>query len=280
MVSPGEKRSLEPGSDGQSPGGPLSVLPKVDLLGVGIHAVTEAQCIRFMLDALDAGRGGWVHTVNLDILKRRACDREFAQLCAETNLVVADGMPLVWASRLQKTPLPERVAGSHLVSSLSREAAARGRSLFMLGGNPGAAERAAEILQQRFEGLEIAGIMCPEVGFEADASYMRRLKETLVSAAPDIVYIALGVPKQERLIAGLRPLLPKAWWMGVGISFSYLSGDVPQAPRWMQRVGLEWGYRLWQEPGRLARRYLVDDLPFALRMMFVAGAKGLFSGRK
>ena len=275
-MDPAEKQSIDAAEDERNPPQNTSGPAAIDLLGVGIHVLTEEQCIGYMLDELDAGRGGWVHTVNLDILKRRVCDRSFAQLCAPTRLVVADGMPLVWASRIQRTPLPERVAGSHLVASLSARAAERGRSLFLLGGNPGTAEEAAQILQERSPALEIAGLVCPEVGFESDDKYIQHLENQLKVAAPDIIYVALGVPKQEDLIARLRHVLPQAWWMGVGISFSYLSGDVPQAPKWMQRVGLEWGYRLWQEPGRLARRYLVDDVPFALRMMANAGVKRFF----
>ena len=121
-------------------------LPLVDLLGIKLHAITELDCIRYVLGQMDRGRGGVLVTPNLDHLRRYLCDVNFGALVAEADLVVADGMPLVWASRLQGTPLPERVAGSNLISTLSAAAAERGRSIFLLGGSAGTAEGAAQVL--------------------------------------------------------------------------------------------------------------------------------------
>src|SRR4029453_11632952 len=138
------------------------------------------------------------------------------------SLVVADGMPLIWASRLQRTPLPERVAGSSLISTLSAGAAARGRSVFLLGGAPGPAHAAAPVLRQRHPDIRIAGTSCPARGFEADEFQLERLIEDLRRADPDIIYVALGSPKQERVIGRLRPHLSRAWWLGLGISLTFL----------------------------------------------------------
>ncbi|HEX7008615.1 MAG TPA: WecB/TagA/CpsF family glycosyltransferase [Phycisphaeraceae bacterium] len=252
--------------------------PRVTLAGVAFDAVTEPQCVGWIMDQLAAGRGGWVITPNLDHLRRAQRDQEFRRwLLEEADLVVADGMPLVWASRLQGTPLPERVAGSSLVSTLAQAAAGAGRSLFLLGGSPGAAQAAAEVLRSRYPGLIIAGTACPPIGFENDPQQMDELRQMLKEAKPDIVYMALGSPKQERLIRLLRGEQPGAWWLGVGISLSFLCGQVRRAPRWMQRVGLEWLHRLVQEPRRLARRYLLDGIPFAL---YLLGGAALQRGRR
>jgi len=178
-------------------------------------------------------------------------------------LIVADGMPLIWASRIQGTPLPERVAGSSLISTLSAAAGKQGRSVYLLGGDKGTAEQAADVLKRQYPGVRIAGTYYPEFGFESDEAQMQKLIAHLTAANPDIVYVALGSPKQEWLIGQLRGYLPRAWWLGIGISFSFLSGHVKRAPQWMQRSGLEWLHRLCQEPRRLARRYLVQGLPFA-----------------
>ncbi|MCL2645700.1 MAG: WecB/TagA/CpsF family glycosyltransferase [Phycisphaerales bacterium] len=244
----------------------MNLLPTIQLRGAKLHAVTEAQCIGHILDELDAARGGVVITPNLDHLHRLERDASFAALYQHADLIIADGMPLVWASRLQGTPLPQRVAGSTLFIHLSKAAAQRNRTIFLLGGAPSTADRAAAILQGRFPGLTIAGTCCPPMGFERDPATMEKIKSHLLVSRPDIVYVGLGSPKQERLIEQLKNLLPRAWWLGVGISFSFLCGEVRRAPRWMQRCGLEWTHRLWQEPGRLAKRYLIDDLPFALRL--------------
>jgi N-acetylglucosaminyldiphosphoundecaprenol N-acetyl-beta-D-mannosaminyltransferase len=242
------------------------LLPKIRLHGVWVHAVTERDCVRTVFREIDGGRGGFVHTVNLDLLRRIVSDAEFARICGATDIRTADGAPLVWASRLQGTPLPERVSGSSLIWSLSEAAAEQRRSVFFLGGAPGTADNAARSLSTRYPGLRVAGICSPVVERGTDPLTHRRLSEIVVAAKPDIVYVALGSPKTEELIDGLRADLPTCWWIGVGIAFSFVSGDVRRAPRWVQRAGLEWLHRLVQEP-RLTKRYLVDGVPFAVTLL-------------
>ena len=244
-----------------------SELPVVLVGGVAIHAVTEAACIEHILGELDAGRGGWVVTVNVDHLHHFACDARYRTLCAGASLLVADGMPIVWASRLQGTPLPERVAGASLLVSLSAAAARRGRAIFLLGGTPGTADAAAAALRLRAPDLRVAGTVCPSPGFERDPQAMARVHALVAAAAPDVVWVGLGKPKQDLVIARLRDALPRAWFVGVGASFGFLSGAVARAPAWMQRLGLEWLHRVAQEPGRLAPRYLVHGLPAAGRLL-------------
>ena len=253
----------------------------IALHGVRLNRMTEAQCVQHVLAEGEARRGGWVVTVNLDILRRMTLDDAYAELCQQATLHVADGMPLVWAARMQGTPLPGRVAGSSLIWSLSQAAGLCGRSVFLLGGSAGTADDAAAILKRRNAGLHIAGTYCPEFGFEQEPGSIERIRTMLVEANPDIVFVALGSPKQEHLIDQLRGDLPRTWWLGVGISFSFVSGHVKRAPKWMQHCGLEWVHRLMQEPRRLARRYLLDDLPFVFRLFGVAwGRRWSRSGRR
>jgi N-acetylglucosaminyldiphosphoundecaprenol N-acetyl-beta-D-mannosaminyltransferase len=177
-------------------------------------------------------------------------------------------MPLIWASRIQGTPLPERVTGSNLIWSLTASAARRRRSIYFLGGAPGTGQKASLILASRYPGLQVAG--CSDIAFPSDLTaddQISRLKADLEATAPDIIYVALGSPKQEQLIERFRNTLPHSWWLGVGIAFSFVAGEIRRAPLWMQRAGLEWSHRLAQEPRRLARRYLVDGMPFAVRLL-------------
>lgn len=238
----------------------------VPIMGVPIHRLTQDAFIDHMFTSLANGVGGWVITVNLDILRRCVRDREFAELAQQATLRVADGMPLVWGSRLKGTPLPERIAGSSLMRPICEEAGRRRKSIFLLGGAPGTAEAAAHFVCEATPELIVAGTHCPPLGFEQRPEDMDAIVSALRRAQPDIVFVALGSPKQERLVAQLKHELPNAWWLGVGISFSFLAGEVRRAPIWMQRMGLEWFHRLIQEPRRLARRYLVDGLPFAIRL--------------
>ena len=254
---------------------PRPRLPFIRLNGVRIHAIDEQTCIEHILHEIAAGRGGVVVTPNVDHLRRCGTDMSFSALVAEANLVVADGMPLVWASRLQATPLPGRVAGSDLISSLSGAAAEQGRSIFLLGGVEGTADKAAEILRGRFPRLNVAGTLCPPMGFENDEKAMRKIVEGLQSTKPDIVYVALGSPKQEQVIDRIRRAMPGTWWLGVGVSFSFLCGDVKRAPVWIQKIGMEWFHRMMQEPRRLVKRYLFTGIPFAGSLLAKAAMRGI-----
>ncbi|MFI6599044.1 WecB/TagA/CpsF family glycosyltransferase [Nonomuraea sp. NPDC050536] len=188
-------------------------------------------------------------------------------LVDSAEIVVADGMPLVWASRLAGTPLPERVTGADLIWSLSELAALRGWPIYLLGGPPGVAARAAGQLVERHPRLVVCGVDAPPYGFDASDGGREEVRRKVVGAGPRLVFVGLGFPRQDRLIAELRRDLPDAWFVGCGAAIAFAAGTVPRAPRWMRRTGLEWAFRLVSEPGRLARRYLVHDLPFAATVL-------------
>jgi N-acetylglucosaminyldiphosphoundecaprenol N-acetyl-beta-D-mannosaminyltransferase len=241
------------------------------LMGTPMAVATEASAVQAIIGAAETGRGHWTITANLDHLRRFHCDPIEKGLIDDADLVVADGMPLIWASRLAGERLPQRISGSSMIWSICEAASTRGQSVFLLGGDPGVAERAARVFQDSYPGLEIAGTACPPVGFDSDEQELGRIQRQLAEAEPNIVLVALGFPKQDLLIRSLRSCLPRASFLGVGISLSYVTGDLARAPSWICRVGLEWAHRLSQEPTRrLARRYLVDGLPFALRLMISA----------
>lgn len=233
---------------------------------VTIEPLTEAQTVAHVMRELDEGRGGLLLTANVDIMYRlrKAGNADIARRSA---LVVADGMPLVWASKLVGTPLPERVTGADLVWSLGAEAARRGRKVFLLGAAPGVADRAAESFIDANPGLCVVGTDSPPFGFENDEAYMSSLVERLRESGADIVFVALGFPKQERVALRLLEDLPGVWFMGCGAALDMAAGRVQRAHPAVQALGAEWVHRLAQEPRRLARRYLVDDLPYAVGLV-------------
>lgn len=251
-------------------------IPTVRLLNAPLHAITEQQTVQIVLDELDKGCDGSILTMNLDHLRRYRRDAFCRELYARASLAVADGMPLIWASRVQGQELPERVTGSNLIWSLSAGAAEAERTVFLLGGEPGTADDAAEVLRATYPDLKIVGTFCPDFGFESREEEMAAMADALISADPDIVFVALGTPKQDRLIESLRDYLPATWWVGVGISFSFVCGTVSRAPMWMQNTGLEWMHRLLQEPRRLAKRYLLNGLPFFGFLLADALGKRIF----
>jgi N-acetylglucosaminyldiphosphoundecaprenol N-acetyl-beta-D-mannosaminyltransferase len=260
----------------------IEAFDRVQLDGTGIDRITEAEVVAVVREALADGRGGRIITPNVDILRRAQAEPEVRRHLDDADLIVADGMPLVWASRLGGAPLPERVAGSSLIWSLSQGLGRDRRSIFVIGGAPGTdraggapragrgpdgAARAADRLAAACPGLRVAGTFCPRFGFERDPALYADLVAKVVDAQPDLVFAGLGFPKQERVIARLRPSLPRTWFVGCGAAVNFVAGDVDRAPRWMQRTGLEWAHRLGTEPRRLAGRYLRHDAPYALRLL-------------
>lgn len=225
------------------------------------------EVVNWIIRRHTQGHGGWVVTPNIDILRRLVTDPSFRALVdSKTTLFTADGAPIIWLSHLLGTPLPERIAGSDLFVELVAEAALNEKSVYLLGGNHGIAEDAAKILMQVYPALRVAGCYAPPFGFENDPEQIGKIRQLLITACPDIIFVGLGSPKQEQLIAGLRELLPQSWWLGIGVSFSFVTGDVQRAPMWMRKTGLEWLYRVLQEPKRLFKRYFLIGIPFALKL--------------
>jgi N-acetylglucosaminyldiphosphoundecaprenol N-acetyl-beta-D-mannosaminyltransferase len=237
------------------------------IMGLPFDRLDRPTLIRLFLDGVRERNGGWIVTPNLDILRQFTRCPESRRLILAASHRVADGQPIVWASRLVGRPVPGRVAGSDLVLSLPEAAARAGLSVFLLGGNPGVAAAAASRLEAQCPGLQRVGSYCPPRGFENDPTELAEIKKALKSARPALVLIGLGFPKQERLIRLLRPELPDTWFVGVGISLSFLAGDQPRAPAALQRLGLEWLHRLVHEPRRLFRRYVMQGFPFGIRLL-------------
>ena len=244
----------------------------VDVEGVGLAAVSESDVVDHVLGELASGRGGWVSSVNIDVLRQCAIDLRLRALVNSADLTVADGTPIVWLTRLRGTPVPERVAGSSLISALPAHLVAARRSLFLLGGNPGIADHAAAEFQRRHPALRVVGTHCPPLGFESQPQELEAVQSALTAARPDVVYVGLGFPKQDWLIEVLRPVFASTWFISCGISLSFIAGEVRRAPRWAQVAGLEWVFRIREEPRRLFGRYIRDDLPFAARLFASAAA--------
>jgi N-acetylglucosaminyldiphosphoundecaprenol N-acetyl-beta-D-mannosaminyltransferase len=248
------------------------------IMGLPFHRLDHATLVRQFLDGVAAGSGGWIVTPNLDILRQFTTTPECRELIMAATHRVADGLPIVWASHVAGAPLPERVPGSDFVLTLPEAAAREGLSVFLLGGNPGIAEAAAARLRSEHPSIRI-DFHSPPFGFEEDPAELDAIKQALRRAQPALVLVGLGFPKQERVIRMLRSELPGSWFAGIGISLSFLAGDQPRAPVVLQRLGLEWVHRLWHEPRRLFRRYVLHGLPFAVRLFAWAMARRLAAAR-
>lgn len=210
-----------------------------------------------------------VCTGNMDHLALLNEDAEFQAIYSSAALVLADGMPIVWLSRLRPDTenLVERVAGSDLLFELCRASAWTGLKLFFLGGMPGAADAAKEILEERFPGVQICGTYCPPKETFDTPEEQNNIAEILRAANPDVLLVGLGAPKQEKWIARHKMQLGVPVSIGVGGSFEMAAGMILRAPQLIQRMGMEWAWRLLQDPKRLYKRYICRDLPLLASLL-------------
>lgn len=225
---------------------------KIEMLGISIDAVLPGQVIDRIATYLRGNDPGLLHIVTADSLAlvRAGEEDRFKAVMQRAEMVVPDGAGIVWASDFLGTPLPGRVPGVALVGQICEKAAKTGWKVFFIGGKPGIAEQAAQIIRQDCA-VEICGI---EHGyFAADSVEEEALLKKIAAAQPDIVFVALGVPRQEWFISKLRGYLDHGVAIGIGGSFDVISQTLPRAPVWMQRFAIEWLFRLWLEPSRFMR---------------------------
>jgi N-acetylglucosaminyldiphosphoundecaprenol N-acetyl-beta-D-mannosaminyltransferase len=239
---------------------------RVELLGTQVDRVPLDAIGAWITAFIESGQPHQIVTANLDFIAVARKRPPFAKVIAEAALVVCDGKPLVWAARLQGSPIPARVTGMDLVLHAAKLSTARGYRLFLLGAAPGVAERAALKLMELFPGCQIAGTYSPPEG-EFSPAENARMVEMVRAARTDALFVALGAPKQDEWIKAHLEELQVPLCAGIGGVFNFLAGETRRAPVWMQQAGLEWAFRLMQEPSRLWRRYLVNDLPIFFELL-------------
>lgn len=235
---------------------------RVNIGGITIDNVSMAQTLEAIERFVAERKPCYITNPNVDIVIRYNSDPEFARYYDEGALCVADGVPILWAAKFLGHPLKEKVSGSDLVPRVCELANRKGFKLFFLGGRPGAADAAKAKLLETLKDIKIVGTYAPPFGFENDEAELAKINRMIQEAKPDILFVGLGAPKQERWIKRYHQQLGVPVSMGVGVTFEFIAGIVKRAPKWMQSVGLEWFWRLCMEPGRLWKRYLVDDMLF------------------
>lgn len=253
----------------------------VDLLGIPVDRVTMAAVDEWIEACIASGEPHQIITANLDFIAIRRKRPSFAQVIQQADLVVCDGKPLQWAAQLRGCAIPARVTGMDLVLHAALLSAHKGYRIFLLGAAPGVAQRAAQEIEQMFPGVVIAGVYTPPNGTFSDDDNARML-EAIRMAHPDVLFVALGAPRQDEWIATHLDTLGVPVCAGIGGVFDMLAGTIRRAPAWIQNAGMEWAFRLAQEPGRLWQRYLVNDLPIFARLLSeqaVRRAGALVNGR-
>lgn len=238
-------------------------LPACTLFGLRMRAVTLNEAAAHLLAGAARPRrpAQVVVTPNVDHLVRLESDAALRQIYVHADLIFADGMPVVWASRLTDTPLPGRVTGADLFVALARGAAQQGLRIFVIGGQPGQEAALGSAFAQTYPGLQ-AEVYAPSMQFDPLGAEGEEALQRIARWRPAFVFACLGMPKQERWALTHRDRIDAAAVLCVGAAMEFALGIKRRAPAWMQRSGLEWLWRLASEPRRLWRRYLVQGLRF------------------
>ena len=239
---------------------------RVNVLGVGVSVLNLETAVAAIAGAARARRKGYICVTGVHGVMEAQDDPAFRKILNEAFLCTPDGMPMVWMGKFRGHSEMRRVYGPDLMLEVCAWSETNPCRHFFYGGASGVAAALAEKLKARFPKLEIAGTFAPPFR-PLDAEEEKQFAETIRAAKPDILWVGLSTPRQEKFMAEFLPKLDVTLMIGVGAAFDFHSGRVKQAPRWMQRSGLEWFYRLCREPRRLAKRYLKNNPLFALKIL-------------
>jgi len=240
----------------------------ITMMGCRIDNLSMEETLVRIEEFIRSGQPHQHVVVNVDKLVKASRDPDLRRIVNECALVNADGMPVVWASRLLGKPLKERVAGIDLFEALMRRAGEKGWRVFLLGAREEVVAAVADTYRRRYPELTIAGW---RNGYWTDAEEAQVAEQVRASGA-DLLFVAISSPKKEQFLGRWQAEMRIPFAMGVGGTFDVAIGRVRRAPRWMQRAGLEWFYRFLQEPRRMFRRYFIDDMAFV--WLFIKEAAG------
>ena len=236
---------------------------RIRLMNIEIDNVTIKEAIEATEILINKGENSFIVTPNVDHIVKVQEDIEFKEIYDKADLVLADGMPLIWVSKLLRKSLKEKVSGSDLFPLLCKMCEGKGYSVFLLGSaSQEIIETTAQNLNNLFPKLKIVGKLSPSFGFEKKENETKDIIEKIKSVKPDILFVGVGAPKQEKWIYKYKNDYMVPVSIGIGASFDFIAGTVKRAPKWMQNLGLEWFYRFLQEPKRMFRRYFIDDSKF------------------
>lgn len=234
-------------------------MSRMKFMNTEIDNLTMQETLQAVDSLISENKSAYVVTPNVDHIVKLETDQELQAAYANASLILTDGKPLLWIAKWYGTPIKEKISGSDLFPLLCDMAAKKGYRMFFLGAAEGVAAKAAQSLSERYTGLQVVGTYSPPFGFEKDSVEMDKIKAMIQEAKPDILIVGLGCPKQEKFLYHHCQELCVPVSFGLGASFDFEAGNVKRAPKWMANHGLEWLFRITQDPKRMAKRYLVDD---------------------
>lgn len=202
----------------------------------------------------------YIVTPNLDHIVILESDKEFSEIYKNADLILADGKPLIWISHFLRNPIKEKISGSDFFPHLCKMCAQNGYSIFILGAAEGIANKAAQNLSQKYESLKICGTYSPPFGFEENTQELKHIKKQIIDSRPDVLAVSLGSPKGEKFLYKHLREYNVSLGISIGATIDFEAGNVKRAPKWMANHGLEWLFRITQDPKRLTKRYLNDAI--------------------
>ena len=235
-------------------------MARIKFLNTQVDNLTMEEAINAIDGLIKNKKPSYVVTPNVDHIVKLETDIDFQEVYREADLILTDGKPLIWISKMKKNPIKEKVSGSDLFPEICKLAEEKQYKVFLLGAAEGIAEIAAKNLKNKYKKLEIVGTYSPSYGFEKNKDEIQKIISLVTELQPDILAVGLGAPKQEKFIYEYRNELNVPVSLAIGATIDFEAGNIKRAPKWMQNAGLEWFYRLVKEPRRMYKRYLIDDI--------------------
>lgn len=235
-------------------------MKKQRLLNTYVNNLDMKEAINEIESLIDCNKKSYIVAINVDVVMKIEQDTYLKKITDEADMVLVDGKPLIWISKMHKNPVKAKISGSDLVPLLCAVAAQKGYSIFIIGGKDGIAEKAKMRLKAQYPNIEIIGTYSPPFGFENDLEELDRINQMISEVHPDLLIACFGCPKQEKWIYENYRKYEARVSVCAGATVDFLAGNIKRAPKWMSEHGLEWFYRFLQEPKRMFKRYFVDDV--------------------
>lgn len=235
-------------------------MSRIKFMNTEIDNLTMEETLKAVERLILENKNAYIVTPNVDHIVQLESNSELRKVYANASLILTDGKPLLWIAKLYGTPIKEKISGSDLFPLLCKLAAEKKYRMFFLGAAEGVADKAARNLINRYKGLQVVGTYSPAVGFEKDSGEMYKIKSMIKESKPHILVVGLGCPKQEKFMYYHCQELGVPVSLGLGASFDFEAGNIKRAPKWMANHGLEWLFRITQDPKRMAKRYFINDL--------------------
>lgn len=232
---------------------------RIKFLNTYIDNLNMTEAINEIDKLINDNMYHYVVTPNVDHIVKLQNDKEFQEVYKNADLILTDGMPLIWISKLKKNPIREKISGSDLFPKVCELAQNKNYKIFLLGAAEGIADVAAKNIMNKYNGLNIVGTYSPKFGFENDELEIEKIINLINNKQPEILCVGLGAPKQEKFIYKYKNKLKVPISLAIGATIDFEAGTIKRAPKWMSDSGLEWFYRFCKEPRRLFRRYFIDS---------------------